>query len=483
MSKDKKTIEVLLEEAIIPEDKHSYEVPENWVWTKFGKVAKLNNGYAFKSTDYQEEGIPVIRISDISGEITSLQKAVKVPSQLYNERFLIKKGDLLIAMSGATTGKTGVYNSDKIALQNQRVGNIKEINQHVLYPKFRNYFVFNNSKEVLKNSYGGAQPNISGSLIEQLSFPLPPLNEQKRIAEKVESLLNKIDKAKQLIEEAEETFEFRKASILDKAFHGNLTKKWRAENSSYLQPFAKGNNLEDIHVENDFYQNFNLPSAWVWAKAESLFSIQPRNGYSPQSTESITNTKTIKLGAITKGYFKENEYKYIDEIIDKDSYLWLNNGDFLIQRANSLDYVGTAAIYTGKDKEYIYPDLIMKGRLNEDLVDSEYMVLWINSHYGKKYVKQNATGTAGNMPKINQNVVKNFFIPLPPLQEQKEIIKLISKTVREDIQVKINDSYDLLEGLKQSILSKAFRGELGTNNPNEESAIELLIEVLHEQVK
>jgi type I restriction enzyme S subunit len=74
-------------------------------------------------------------------------------------------------MSGATTGKIGIYNSDEIALQNQRVGNIKEISQKVLFPKFKNYYVLNNSKEILNNAYGGAQPNISKSLIEQLSLP------------------------------------------------------------------------------------------------------------------------------------------------------------------------------------------------------------------------------------------------------------------------------------------------------------------------
>jgi type I restriction enzyme S subunit len=64
-------------------------VPENWIWTKFGIVAKLYNGYAFKSTNYREEGVPLVRISDINGEDTSPQKAVRVPSHLYNERILI----------------------------------------------------------------------------------------------------------------------------------------------------------------------------------------------------------------------------------------------------------------------------------------------------------------------------------------------------------------------------------------------------------
>ncbi|MBG9543226.1 hypothetical protein ABE29_10605 [Cytobacillus firmus] len=111
------------------------------------------------------------------------------------------------------------------------------------------------------------------------------------------------------------------------------------------------------------------------------------------------------------------------------------------------------------------------------------MVLWINSHYGKKYIKQNATGTAGNMPKINQKVVKNILIPLPPIQEQIEIMRVVEQTNRKDIGVNIVNASKSLEIIKQSVLSKAFRGELGTNDPSEESAIELLKEILQEQVK
>ncbi|MEW4327804.1 restriction endonuclease subunit S [Rossellomorea marisflavi] len=479
MSKEQKTTEKLNEDAIVREDQ-LYEIPNNWVWTKFGSVAKLFNGYAFKSTDYQEEGIPIIRISDISGEYTTPEKAVRVSSRLYNERFLVRKGDLLIAMSGATTGKTGIYNSEEKALQNQRVGNIKEFNQSVLYYKYKNYFVLNNTKEILKKAYGGAQPNISGKLIESLNFPLPPLNEQKRIAEKVERLMNKIDEAKKLIEDAKETFELRRASILDKVFRGDITKKWRKDTVSL---FVDPNLGDGIFPRNGEVNMVDIPDNWRWITAEHLFVEKPRNGFSPKSVEIPTETKTLKLGAITKGYFKDGEYKYIDEKIPEDSHLWLKNGDFLIQRANSIEYVGTAAIFTGSDNEFIYPDLIMKGKLNTQIILPEYMVLWVNSLYGKKYIRENATGTAGNMPKINQRVVKSMPIPLPPIEEQKEILRVYENVINEEVTFNLEQASGLLDELNNGVLSKAFRGELGTNDPTEESALELLKEILFDKIK
>lgn len=216
------TSDDLSEKDVIPKEQWPYEVPGNWVWVKFGVVAKLFNGYAFKSTDYSDEGIPIIRISDLNGMETTPETAVRVPRELYNEKFLVRKGDLLIAMSGATTGKIGIYNSDEIAMQNQRVGNIKTINDNILYAAYRNYFVISSSTEISKLAYGGAQPNISGALIESLSFPLPPLNEQKRIAEKLDNLLEKLENEKQLVLAAEEKLDLVKQSVLQKAFRGEL---------------------------------------------------------------------------------------------------------------------------------------------------------------------------------------------------------------------------------------------------------------------
>lgn len=482
MSMKNKTIEDLFEEALLPEDQHPYKIPENWSWSKLGVlVEKVQYGYTEKATS-EPVGPHFLRITDLDDKINWEEVPYCKISNHELEKYKLNHNDIVVARMGSV-GKTQIIKNPELSVFASYL--IRFINNKAINPDYLALFMKSPLYwfQISTNSKGTTRANINSEGLKKLLVPYAPINEQKRIADKVERLLSKIEEAKRLIEEAKETFEFRRVAILDKAFRGDLTKKWREENSSYLQKSLSSKSIENIKVENDFYDGFDLPSIWEWAKAESLFAVPPRNGYSPQSTENVTNTRTIKLGAITKGYFKENEYKYIDETIQKDSYLWLKNGDFLIQRANSLEYVGTAAVYTGRDDEFIYPDLIMKGRLNEDVVLPEYMVLWVNSHFGKKYIKQNATGTAGNMPKINQKVVKNFLVPIPPIQEQKEILRIYRQTNKKDIQFSISYAYDSLDKVKQSILSKAFRGELGTNKPSEENAIELLKEVLQEQVK
>ena len=100
---------------------------------------------------------------------------------------------------------------------------------------------------------------------------MPPLSEQFRLAEKLERMLDKIDEVKNLIEEAKGTFEFRQAAIWDKAFRGELTRKWRKENKSKLQIELNNDYIKSCDIENDFYPHMNIPETWKWLRAESLF--------------------------------------------------------------------------------------------------------------------------------------------------------------------------------------------------------------------
>lgn len=116
-----------------------YELPEGWKWCRLEEVCKFENGYAFKSDKFAKQGIPVVRITNLKDNEVSLEDCVYTTEDNIEERFIVKKGDLLIAMSGATTGKNGVYLFDKIVYLNQRVGNIKVLDSTILNDKYRNF--------------------------------------------------------------------------------------------------------------------------------------------------------------------------------------------------------------------------------------------------------------------------------------------------------------------------------------------------------
>lgn len=174
------------------------KLPEGWAWCRLGEVCSFENGYAFNSDDYQKNGTPLIRISNIKNGKIDISEAVFIKIE-YDKRFMVEYGDLLIAMSGATTGKMGVYKLDREAVLNQRVGNIKIRNKDIFFHKFRNYIMQTKSDEILKMAYGGAQPNISGKMIENLTIPLPPLAEQYRIVQKIETFFAFFDQIEKML--------------------------------------------------------------------------------------------------------------------------------------------------------------------------------------------------------------------------------------------------------------------------------------------
>ena len=171
---------------------HYPKLPKGWIMCRLSNVCKINSGFAFSSNDYCTEGIPLIRISNIKNNTINLTECVFIKSTI-DDKFIVSRGDLLIAMSGATTGKMGIYENDNIAYLNQRVGNIKVLSDTLLLSEYRNLYMLSKVDDILKIAYGGAQPNISASAIESLNIMLPPRSEQKRIVNKIKDLFGFIN--------------------------------------------------------------------------------------------------------------------------------------------------------------------------------------------------------------------------------------------------------------------------------------------------
>jgi type I restriction enzyme, S subunit len=198
------------------------DLPPSWIACQVGDVMKLKNGFAFKSSDYSDKGVPLIRISNIQDRKVSLDDCARLPAEKSNWNFAVEKGDLLVAMSGATTGKFGSYYGDEHCLQNQRVGNIKILDASEVLPGFRNIALQSLKARIEEDAYGGAQPNISPAKIEALPFACPPLAEQKEITRRVESLFALGDQIEARYVKAKAYIEKLTPSLLARAFRGEL---------------------------------------------------------------------------------------------------------------------------------------------------------------------------------------------------------------------------------------------------------------------
>lgn len=448
------TPEEKLQQALVPEDEQPYKVPANWCWTKLGNVCRFESGFAFKSDYFNKvNGIPVVRISDIKENEVILHNCIFTTELNIDEKFIIRNGDLLIAMSGATTGKNGIFKSDKIAYLNQRVGNIKVINNNVIKELYRNYYIMNKSEEILKAAYGGAQPNISSSKISSMFFPLPPLAEQQRIVERIESLFAKLDEAKENLQNVLDGFETRKAAILHKAFTGELTANWRKQHGVSMDSWEEKRLGEVCKINPSKINTKNLSD-------DLEVSFFPMASLS-EITGEIVGPEIRTLGKVKNDYTNFSEG---DVVFAKITPCMENGKSAIIGKLiNGIGY-GTTEFYVL--------------RCGEEL-SNKYLHHIVRSKKFRDEAKHHMTGAVGQQ-RVPKKYMKEYMLNLPTLDEQTEIISIIDELLAKEQQAKelAENAITKIDIIKKSILARAFRGELGTNNLADEPAAELLKRML-----
>lgn len=181
--------QLMMELEAVAEHEQDFALPKEWIWTRLGTVIKLWNGFAFKSSDFKAIGIPVIRIGDLSDGEVKLSSSVHVSSDVaasVSDEVWIPEDALLLAMSGATTGKTAFNRTGKKLLLNQRVGRIECFSMNINFIRF---FFETIIARNLSISLGTAIPNLSTKQIYETAIPLPPLAEQHRIVARVDALM------------------------------------------------------------------------------------------------------------------------------------------------------------------------------------------------------------------------------------------------------------------------------------------------------
>lgn len=204
-----------------------------------------------------------------------------------------------------------------------------------------------------------------------------------------------------------------------------------------------------------------MSSIWLSGSLADLFEDVPRNGYSPKAVEHETPVKSLTLTATTSGRFRGEYFKYIAEEIPPDSHLWLQAGDILIQRANTIEKVGVSALFEGPSQTFIYPDLMMKVRANSKVlpVFLHYLLL---SEPVRSYFRENATGTAGNMPKINQKTVLAAPASWPSLEEQRRIVDKLGVLLAQvdACRERLDRVSAIVKRFRQAVLAAATSGRL-----------------------
>ena len=462
------TPEERLQAALVPDWEWPYKLPENWCWTYQKTVCSLSTGEKRIGNDYPYwevkclRGITLPQIVSSGNFVPVFSKVILVDGE--------NSGEVFTILTSGYMGST--FKMLQISA--------------VVFPKYLELFILSN-KDVYRNrKTGSAIPHLNKELFFSTPFPLPPLAEQQRIVDRIESLFTKLDEAKEKAQAVVDSFETCKAAILHKAFTGELTAKWREEH------YATDNTvLMDIK---------NYSSSWS-AKEKDLLSREQAksevvvldNGHewircTIGAVGRVTNGSTPlrkepkywsgKIPWISSGEVRNNIIESSNECISEEGYAnssvkLLPIGTVLIAMIGEGKTRGQSAIL---NIEATINQNVAAIVVEHNCVLPYYIWYWLQMNYAKNREKGSGSGPQA----LNCQRVRELDFFVPNLKEQKEVVNILRKALAKEQQSKeaaeaVLDQIDLM---KKSILARAFRGELGTNDPSEESAVELLKEII-----
>ena len=436
------SLEERLEQALIPNWDEPYKLPQNWCWVNLGSLGTLGMGQTILSKDLKQEGVPVYSATEedkIFGYILESENTIKLSS-----------GDIVIPARGNSIGYVKYVSCDEASCT-QTTMFFKPFDKTIGKCV---YYYMQGNKHKLFAYHGNAIPQITITNITKKEIPIPPLNEQHRIVERIESLFAQLDEAKEKAQEVVDGFETRKAAILHKAFSGELTAKWREANG------IKSNNWELIKLQ-DVCEKIvcgKTPTEYIAEHGEVPF-LKVYNIVDNQIDFETTPQfipKSIHHGKLKSSGLKPNDVimNIVGPPLRKiaiipDTYPEWNMNQAIVR------FRPTEAL----NHKFLYYALINPETLDEVIAATRGVVGQAN---------------------ISVSQSRSLTINMPSWDEQIEVVRILDCIIGKEIYAKDSATavIEQIDTMKKAILARAFRGELGTNDPSEESAVELLKRVL-----
>ncbi|MDE7422105.1 MAG: restriction endonuclease subunit S [Lachnospiraceae bacterium] len=436
--KQELTLEEKLEQALVPVEEQPYEVPGNWCWTRLEHIADgFQYGYTEKAT-YERVGPKYIRITDIgNGEINEEDAPYCKVSDEVLDKYKIKKNDILIARMGSV-GENGFAKIDMNAVFASYLIRIK--------PKIAQFYIkyyFQSSYywiQITDKSQGTTRMNVNANVLRNIYLPLPPLQEQQRIVEKIESLFAKLNEVQEDVSNVLQISEQRKLALINHAFIGKLA----GITDVCTVPLV--DIVEDIKIG---------PFGSLLHKEDYI-----ENGVPVINPKHINKQKIIPDKKITITSKKAKELS---------AYVLLEN-DIIMGRRGEM---GRTAPVSLKEEGYICGTGSLIIRLKKGFRADFYSHI-LTSQGVVKYLEQNCVGST--MKNLNEKIVRRIPVPYFTMEQQDKLMFRLESFLEDEKQIleKAEGMIGTIDLMKKSILAKAFRGELGTNNPEEQPAIEVL---------
>jgi type I restriction enzyme S subunit len=474
-------------------DSRLLELPTTWLWTTIGEIAETTSGGtpSRKKSEYYGGTVPWIKSGELNdGLIQSAEECITEDALENSNAKIFPKGTVLVALYGATIGRTAILNID--ASTNQAICAIFP-RKDTFLPKFMVYWLKFNHDRLINLGIGGAQPNINQGIVRSFPFPLSSLPEQHRIVARIEELFSHLDAGVLALQRAKAQLQRYRQAVLKAAVEGRLTEGWRKAHpevepaEELLEQISNAHQRPPERIEST--QLPNLPRSWIWASTDQLASCEK---YSMAIGPFGSNLKVVDYRSegvplifvrnIRLRLFNGQGTWFVsNEKAEELRAHFVESGDILITKMG--DPPGDACIYPeGMPPAIITADCI-KWRLSSLLKEKAYFSNAINSIVVKKQIIQITKGVA--QQKISLIRFKKVGIPLPPLQEQNEIAKCIESRFSffDQTEIEFDRAIQLSASLRQSILKRAFVGKLVPQDPSDEPASMLLERIRAERTE
>lgn len=419
----------------MPVEEQPYPLPEGWKWVRLGDcncyTGEIVNPHNFPKYTFELYSVPSSAID---------YPEIILGIDIGSSKQAVEPGDVLLCkinprinrvwfVTGYTDNKL-LASSEWIVFRNKNI--LPKYMMFCMRAAYFREFMLSNVSGV-----GGSLMRAQPKHVRRYPIPLPPLEEQQRIVERIESLFAKLDEAREKAESALESFERRKAAILHKAFTGELTRKWREENGIDIL---------------------------TWEKKElgSIASLQTGLMKGRKFSEPTILKPYLRVANVQDGFFDLNEIKQIKIERGAEARWALKKHDVLFTEGGDFDKLGRGAVWEEQILDCLHQNHIFVVRVNDSILNPYFLSYQARSIYGKKYFLNCAKQTT-NLASINSTQLKNFPVLLPSLPEQQEIVRILDRIFAREQQAReaAQNVLQRIDQMKKAILARAFRGELG----------------------
>lgn len=320
--------------------------------------------------------------------------------------------------------------------------------------------------------------------IRSISVDLPPLNEQKRIADKLDGLLAQVANCRDRLDRVSHTLKCFRQEVLAAATSGKITEDWRVDQSTSALDYEHEVQSEFDFVDADCFGNFRFPSTWSVNRLGEIADIV--GGVTKDTKKQDLADEEIpylRVANVQRGFFNLSEIKTIRVPHHRIEKLLLKRGDILLNEGGDIDKLGRGWVWNGEIERCTFQNHVFRVRLHNELFEPKFFS-WYGNIRGADYFLSVGKQTT-NLASINKSLLSALPIVSPPVEEQQEIVRRVEVLFgwADLIEARYRNVYEQVEQLVPTLLNKAFQGELVPQDPNDEPASILLERIQAEKIR